>query len=185
MNKFKNIDIFSLSNQKNYINTEEISNKHILKKYYFLIDEYLSIVIEKKIHKMTDILIGFNIISHIFLILLYYTNNLNASIYHSRNGYYLFIEYIDQISQTDNQINLKSIDAIIFVYRNTIFNINKKYKSIDKNYDFLKNQINSYKNLLNLYINKYSNTNITELLNIIKEKLKKYPINCDLEIQIL
>lgn len=171
MNKIKNIDIFSLSQQKNYINIKDIPYKPILKKYYFLIDEYLSIIIEKKNHKLKDIITGFNIISHIFLILLYYTNNINASIYHSRNGYYLFIEYIDQISQTDTPINLKSVDAIIFVYRNTIFNINKKYKTVDKNYDFLKNQINAYKQIFIDFTNNESDSNIIQILTNIKQKI--------------
>ena len=60
---------------------------------------------------------------------LYFTKNLDLSFYHSQKAYYFYIEFIEQISD-ENVIflQLSSRDAILFVYKKTIYEINQDYK---------------------------------------------------------
>jgi uncharacterized protein YutE (UPF0331/DUF86 family) len=49
--------------------------------------------------------------------------------YHSQKAYYFYIEFIEQISDENiTFLQLSSRDAILFVYKKTIFEINQDYK---------------------------------------------------------
>jgi hypothetical protein len=72
---------------------------------------------------------GFETIIHTFFTVFYYTKNLEITFYHSQKAYYFYIEYIEQISD-DNVtfLQLSSRDAILFVYKKTIFELNNEYR---------------------------------------------------------
>jgi hypothetical protein len=84
-------------------------------------------IVTKKIH-YTDFIYkqGMKCLNHIFILLLHYTNNLPFTYYHCEKGIYYFTEFISQIENENSFLKLSSIDAIIFVYKKTIYNINKK-----------------------------------------------------------
>lgn len=69
---------------------------------------------------------GMKCLNHVFILLIYYTNNLQFTYYHCEKGIYYFTEFISQIENENSFLKLSSIDAIIFVYKKTIYNINKK-----------------------------------------------------------
>ena len=78
---------------------------------------------------------GMKCLNHIFILLINYTNNLSFTYYHCEKGIYYFTEFISQIENENSFLKLSSIDAIIFVYKKTIYNINKKMVDIShRNY---------------------------------------------------
>ena len=73
---------------------------------------------------------GFEIISHIFRILFYYTKNLELTYYHSQKACVYYSEFIEQITNDAvTYLQLTSKDAILFVFKRTIFEINKERKN--------------------------------------------------------
>ena len=57
------------------------------------------------------------------------TGYLELSFYHTQKAYYFYIEYIEQISDDNiTFLQLTSRDAILFVYKKTIFELNNDCK---------------------------------------------------------
>jgi hypothetical protein len=91
--------------------------------------EYLKYVLEN--HKIKNacykkfILIrGLETINHVFYFILYYTNNLEITYFHSQKAIYFYVEFIQQTSTEENSfLQLNSRDAIMYVYKKTIFEI--------------------------------------------------------------
>lgn len=137
---------------------------------------------------------GMKCLNHVFILLINYTNNLLFTYYHCEKGIYYFTEFISQIENENSFLKLSSIDAIIFVYKKTIYNINKKnidttqrayIKNVDKAIKFLINinKPSSYESLkqffsrLLSYINKFSSLELKlgecNSLKQIQETLKR------------
>jgi hypothetical protein len=72
---------------------------------------------------------GLETLIHVFSVIFYYTKNLELTFYHTQKAYYFYIEFIEQISD-DNVtfLQLSSRDAILFVYKKTIFDLNNEYR---------------------------------------------------------
>lgn len=66
---------------------------------------------------------GIQMLSHIFIILLHYSKNLGLTIHHSKTSIAYYVEYINQITDKDDNMffNLSLKDAIIYVYTKTIY----------------------------------------------------------------
>jgi predicted nucleic acid-binding protein len=66
---------------------------------------------------------GIQMLSHIFVILLHYSKNLGLTIHHSKTSIVYYVEYINQITDKDDNMffNLSLKDAIIYVYTKTIY----------------------------------------------------------------
>jgi hypothetical protein len=72
---------------------------------------------------------GIETLIHIFSIIFYYTKNLDLTFYHSQKAYYFYIEFIEQISDDNiTFLKLSSTDAVMFVYKKTIFELNNERK---------------------------------------------------------
>ena len=79
---------------------------------------------------------GLQCVLNVFYFILLYTKNIELSFNHSKQSILYYVEFIQQIGD-DNQgfLQLSSKDAVIFVYKKTIFDINteaKKKHSINK-----------------------------------------------------
>ena len=135
---------FSLKNENNY--KTELSNTSIsiFKNYQEIVLEYFEkyniFFIDENYNKYIKIkgLLG---ISNIFKLLLLYTKNLEVTNYHTKNAVIFYLGFIEQISNTSNNyLNLNIKDAIMFIYKKTIFDIVKnkevtnckKMKNINK-----------------------------------------------------
>ena len=107
-------------------------------------------------------------LKHIFNILLLYTKNLNLCIHHSKKAYLFYVEFIGQIGNDNHSyLQLNSKDAILFVYKKTIFEINNEYRK-----QFCMNNENE-RNVLN-YVDKLSGVYIDILKVVINnDNLKK------------
>jgi hypothetical protein len=127
---------------------------------------------------------GIETIIHVFTNTLYYTKNIDLTFYHSQKAYYVYIEFIEQISDDNiTFLQLTSRDAILFVYKKTIFEINQDYKknmieltSDDKNVLIhIDIYITIYKNIISFLIShsdfNYKN-NIEKHIGICCDKIK-------------
>jgi hypothetical protein len=193
---------YSLTNLDNYKPTISLSVQEILGNYLNVVMEYIKYITDKirmNNNNYNKFIIerGLHTISHVFQIIFYYTKNLQLSVYHTQKAYYFYVEFIEQI--TDDNITflkLSSRDAILFVYKRTLFEINNEIK---KNYTLLHNDkiavnqianyISVYKNILHFIIyhkefNKeyYMNKDINKIeeVNILinKSKIKKNYMDC-------
>tara|TARA_Y100000816_G_scaffold292192_1_gene286315 strand:+ start:15692 stop:16474 length:783 start_codon:yes stop_codon:yes gene_type:complete len=80
---------------------------------------------------------GFQTITNVFYMLLLYLKNLEVAFLNSKQSIFYYVEFIGQIGE-DGQgfLQLNSKDAILFVYKKTIFDINndkKKNHSVNDN----------------------------------------------------
>jgi hypothetical protein len=147
----------SLSNMDNYKAQLTNSSSEVFVKYLDLISEYLSqcveaIYIRDDAYYKYIIMRGINTISHVFKILLLYTNNLDLTYYHCQKSFYYYVEFIGQIGDDNHSfLQLNSKDASLFVYKKTIFNVNNEYRKefasmIDVNVD-----MNNVGSLIRIY----------------------------------
>jgi len=166
---------YVLTNVGNYKPNIVNSTQDILNKFVSIITEYIKfisekIVIKNKLYYKFILERGLETIIHIFSLIFYYTKNLELTFYHSQRAYYFYIEFIEQISD-DNVtfLQLSSKDAILFVYKKTIYEINGDYiKNIqeptldEKNIlSVVESYINIYKSITHFLLNhndfKYEN----------------------------
>jgi len=103
--------------------------------------------------KVYIIVKGMEMINNIFNIMLFYTKNLDFTIYHIKKSYCYYIEFIEQIDNDNSILKLTVKDAILFVYKKTIFDIDDIVKKP------LINTINDTKILIELseYTHLYNN----------------------------
>lgn len=133
MSKYENIADLSFYN----ISIEESPFKiftdylELLEKFDILFKIQLT---ESEKHKSTKFsnylyIKGISCISHIFKLFLLYSNNLNFSLYYMEKSIYYYIEFLSQIKTDNGFIKLTCQDAILFVYKKTIFQVNKTVPS--------------------------------------------------------
>ena len=132
-----------LNNSDNYKKNIVSSFGEIVDKYMKLLIEYIHFTMEHinnntvtiKNNEYNKFIFGkgMDTITHVFTLLLYYSKNVELAYYHSQKAFYFYIEFISQISDDQNTfLNLSSRDAVMFVYKKTIFNIQgdiQKYNS--------------------------------------------------------
>ena len=125
---------FILYSSTNYKLTIENSVSEILNKFVSIILEYMRFISDKVVIKNKNYYTfiferGIETIIHVFTLIFYYTKNLELTFYHTQKAYYFYIEFIEQISDDNiNFLKLTSRDAIMFVYKKTIFDISNEYK---------------------------------------------------------
>lgn len=149
---------YLLSNTSNYNHIIVNSSQEILDRLVIIIIEYLKFITKKipfknKQYYCFIIERGMDSLIHVFLILLYYTKNLEISLYHTQKSYYFYIEFIEQISD-DNVVflQLTSRDATIFMYKKTICELNTEHKKkIQEPSIFEKNMLSDISSYINMY----------------------------------
>jgi hypothetical protein len=169
----------SLQNVENYKKDSNdamvlYNEMDIYMKYVNVINQYLLFGIETIKNKNPEylkyILIkGLFTISHVFKMLLLFTQNLDLTYYHCQKSYSYYIEFIGQIGDDAvTYLQLNSKDAALFVYKKTIFDINQEYK---KNYYETKTEEIKNK-LVSILIETYNKIIETELTQLRTEELE-------------
>jgi len=206
INSLNDNSSYLLYNVNNFNPSIANSVQEILKKFVSVIVEYMRFISEKITMKNKPYYRfiferGLETIIHIFLIVFYYTKNLDLTFYHTQKAYYFYIEFIEQISDDNiTFLQLSSRDAILFVYKKTIYEINNDYRKnitepniqeknilsiVDSYTDIYRNIIKFLINHKNFtYENKMEYINsccdlivfISDSLN--KNKIKKNLIDC-------
>jgi hypothetical protein len=171
---------FSLQNIENYKKNIDVNLSEIMEKYSQIVIEYLKYIIKtiefkkNKIIKFIN-LRGLNTITHVFKYILYYTKDLNITFYQCEKAFYFYVEFVTQISDDDKAfLQLSSRDAINYVYKKTIFDINyeiKKNPIVETNetktkFDFFDAYVNIYKKIIEKIIDDESFYNENYLILI-------------------
>jgi hypothetical protein len=127
-------EFFNLSDRKNY-------NKNFKKNQSFYTHEYIVLMKEfieyfdrfieyKNEKKYYTVFKGLQSIKHIFLMVLLYTKNLSLTLYHCKKSFLYYVEFISQIGDEGNSyLQLNSKDAILFIYKKSIFDLNNNFRS--------------------------------------------------------
>jgi hypothetical protein len=172
--------------------------KDILSMYNKLIIEYLNFITDASKLNATNSIIynkfiiirGLKTITHVFNTILYYTRNLDMALYYGQKSFYFYVEFITQISGRQSFLQLTSRDAILFVYKKSIFEINNECRKSINN-SILTETTTQLFNTLDIYITNMNHivTHILERSLTIKENINKlekiiYQLNnnniCDL-----
>ena len=150
-----------MNNDENNIKDKTIYNSNLDESFEIISKKYLECInyyiLHSKLNTNTSNLIflkGVSISTNIFKTILYYTKNLDLTVSTCNRGIFYYIEYINQINEKDNdflfvQLNLK--DAVIYVYRKTIFLIDDYHKKTCTHNEFE----NCLFNTLNIFTNFY------------------------------
>lgn len=158
---------YILYNTDNYKPAITNTLQEVLTKFSELLIEYMRFISEKikiknKRHYIFIFERGIETLIHVFTMIFYYTKNLDLTFYHSQKAYYFYIEFVEQISDDNiTFLQLSSRDAIIFVYKKTIYDLNHEYKkscnplTTDESaiIDSLNTYMNIYKKIASFIIN--------------------------------
>jgi hypothetical protein len=147
-------NIFPLNEKESFKTNLNSSISEVLYKYVCLITEYILFISENfknenknKVYLKFILIRGLDTITNVFNLILFYTKNLDITYFHSQKAFYFYVEFIEQISNDKNSfLNLSSRDAIMYVYKKTIFLINQDNKKNTNSLD------NNHLELLNEYI---------------------------------
>jgi hypothetical protein len=111
----------------------------IMEKYVSLVIEYTKFIRDKnnilyKKHYPYILARGLDTITHVFIMILFYTKNIELTYYHSQKSFYYYVEFIEQILDVQHTfLHLSSRDASIFVYKKTIYEINQEHRKETEN----------------------------------------------------
>jgi len=124
----------SINSIDNYKQTIKETPQIVINKYLDIVNEYIvvaisNIHIQKNNYFKYVIIKGIETIQYVFIMLLLYTKNLDLVYYHCCKAFYYYIEFIGQVGDDSHVfLRLTSKDAILFVYKKTIFEINDSFK---------------------------------------------------------
>ncbi len=184
----------SLSNSENYYNSLSVNINDILLQQINILEEYIKNIndifhVNKK-NKLYIIIKGIETIFHIYQQILFYTNNHKLAYYYSHKSIYLYKEYNSQITDDSNSfLNLTTRDAIIYIYKKTIFEIKPNLLKKDETnkqkeiFDILFLHNNIIKLLLSLIYKDYDkniHSNYLKLINNIISYQLNYSNYCNL-----
>ena len=125
---------YSLQNNENFkkeldcdiIDITENLSELLLNYYKFIIGSTKL----KNLKNLRFIIIrGLDTILNVFNLILFYTKNLDITYFHCQKAFYLYVEFIEQISEDENIfLQLSSRDATTYVYKKTIYEISNEFK---------------------------------------------------------
>ena len=186
---------FGIQNTNNYLKDFNHPLPIILKEYVNILKEYFnyfSCYIKKNDYEKLNIITkGLESISHIFTFIILYTKNLELAIFHTKKSYLYYFEFISQIGDESNSfLKLNCKDAILFIYKKTIFEIIKKDDIVfDKKNKFfcqiLKKFTELTKNIYFYNIHHLINTSCSLEKHIIEDNIKKINESITKIIQII
>ena len=180
---------YQICNADNYNHNLVITPDIVFNKYILLINDYINTYNEKladKKYRFSDNIMknGFETISHVFKILLLYTNNIDLTFHHCQRSFVYYIEFVEQIKDDECAfLNLTSKDAILFVYKKTIYDIPDSFKA-----QFVQsNETNTLFNKLDLLINihKFVIYNYISSVNIHSDNIYKDKLIKNTSINLL
>jgi hypothetical protein len=150
---------YSLNKIENYKKNIDSVNE-VIEKYSELIIEYFNFIYENIKIKNTTIqnfivIRGLDTISHVFSYILYYTKNINLTYFHCQKSFYFYVEFVGQISDDEKSfLQLTSRDATTYVYKKTIFEINKEIKTPNED-SYNVSESNDKIEIIDIFINMY------------------------------
>lgn len=150
---------YSLSNAANYKATFQVDRKDVQAKFIELVVDYLDHIKTKSVFVKVR---GLETLFHVFYTVLSFTKNLLVSSLNARKAFYLYSEFMEQISEDANLVmQLSSREAVLYVYKKTLYELsNEHVKENKQNLDIIFQDILLIKNLAEAFIDK---TNTQEM----------------------
>lgn len=139
----KNLDYLeNLENNELYKSKLEISNDNILKNFLNLIKTYKKYILkneEKNNSSFLNVFFdrGLNALMIIFMSILKRTNSLELAYFHCEKSIYYYNEFFSQIINKNNFISVSCNDAIMFLYKKSIYRL-ARYNPESSNQDQFK-----------------------------------------------
>lgn len=125
-------------------------------RYFKFVEEKLDT--RRNTNRMKFIVLrGIDTLFNVFNYVLFYTKNPHATHYHCQKAFYLYIEFIDQISDDEKSfLQLTTKDATSYVYKKSVFEIDGALKSSNEQtststrakLDAVQEYMNLYKTLI-------------------------------------
>lgn len=109
-------------------NVPKTNKQQIIEKYCLIINEFIdqiksSEIILKSPQSVLSLSVGLNSIHRVFEYTLLKTKQIDTAYYTAQQSYYYFLEYIEQIHNSQLMNNLNHKDAVMFVYKKAIFDV--------------------------------------------------------------
>jgi hypothetical protein len=185
-------DEYSLQNIDNYKKELDAGVSEIIKTFSSLLIEYFKFITENFKNKKTSIMRfiitrGLDTIVNVFLNILYYTKNLNVTLFHCQKSFYFYVEFVGQITEDEKMfLQLTSRDATTYVYKKTVFEINNEIKKTIENQNEETNKslreiklcIDIYKIYLQKTINEENIENFSNNIELIDKIFDKLNLFC-------
>lgn len=100
----------------------------IIDKYFIITKDYFDAIMSlSSMHNREDIsnimFVGLNCIHRVFEYVLYKTKNIDTAVGMAQQTYFYYLEYIEQIHSTELLFRIKQSEAILFVYKKTVFEL--------------------------------------------------------------
>lgn len=151
---------FYVIDTENYLSDYEYNNSiDYIFKYIELVHQYLSyskenMYVQDLKQNKYIIIKGLELINTTFNLLLLYTKNIQLSFYNSQKAYCYYVEFIGQIGDENiSFLNLNTKDAILFIHRKIIYNINNDVRKSFKITDEDSNMLMKVKHYCTIYNN--------------------------------
>lgn len=194
---------FSLYHTDSFDKKLNVPLQEILNKYSHLMNDYLKFIFENITHKNKNylkfiIIRGLDTITNVFQNILYYTKKIDTTHFYTQKSFYFYVEFMQQISNDQNTfLQLTSRDAVMYVYKKTLFEINYEYrKKIEapseeenKKWLHLNDCIKIYKMIFykmingdDFLLNEERNNYFTQLYNINEEMIPLFLNQSKIEI---
>lgn len=155
--------ISSIENYKATIQKEEICS--YIKNYIQIIQDFIKhshedLNIEQNEYMFYIIKQGISTLYHVSNFIMMYTKNKELVHYHLQKCLYYYVEFINQmIRENQNFLQFTTKDAILFIYKKTIFDIDQEYVKLIHHQDLEKEYMQYISNCIEVY-----NTIIEEIL---------------------
>ena len=109
-----------------YISKSEKTKNKIVEKYASAMKEFFELIEQSEIMKelnypISSLCIGINTIHRVFEYVLIKSKSIDRAYYTAQKTYYYYLEYIEQVYKSNLSQNLNHADAVLFVYKKTIF----------------------------------------------------------------
>lgn len=147
-------NIYNLHNTNNYYTQMTTHDEKVYAiKYIELINNFLlygceHLTIHDTTKKINYLIRGLNILHNVFNTLFFYTKNIDLVCYHCQKSYSYYTEFISQIElEENNNLQLTIKDAIVFIYKKTVLDIQKDYS---KNIETSKEEKRTIQSLLQI-----------------------------------
>jgi hypothetical protein len=100
----------------------------VIEKYVRIMREYFELMSQSDSmaelkYPVTSLFIGINSLHRVFEYVLLKTKSIDNAYCYAQRTYYYYLEYMDQIHRANLSSNLNHMDAVLFVYKKTIFDI--------------------------------------------------------------
>lgn len=176
---------YSLHNIANFNSELTVRLEDVQIKYNNLLSEYLYFILDNIVIKDESffkfiIQRGIFVVTSVFNLILLYSKNLDVAYFHSQKAFYFYVEFIGQISEDQHTfLQLSSRDAMMFVYKKTIFDIDsdmkQKYQEKNENYKFLSLEKNQsiYQNLVVIFLENFDMKIIVSQMKYHLNKIEK------------